>query len=140
MTKLKQVCQECGVPMDLIPLAPCVTHNTANRPKKFVPEALRKAAAIYEERNKLYGDNYKNFGKLLAALFPDGISIASAQDPVAAGNRLGVLIQILSKITRYCENFNTGGHADSLDDLAVYAMMLRELDAGAIDRPDIGTY
>lgn len=96
---------------------------------KFVPEALRSAAAIYEERNKVYGDNYKRFGLVVAALFPDGISIASAEDPVKAGNRLGVLIQILSKITRYCENFNAGGHADSLDDLAVYAMMLRELDA-----------
>lgn len=96
---------------------------------KFVPEALRQAAVIYEQRYALYGDNYKRFGKLLAALFPDGISIASAEDPVKAGNRLGVLIQILSKITRYCENFNRGGHADSLDDLAVYAMMLRELDA-----------
>lgn len=97
---------------------------------KFVPEALHQAAAIYEQRNALYGDNYKRFGKLLAALFPDGISIASAEDPVKAGNRLGVLIQILSKITRYCENFERGGHADSLDDLAVYAMMLRELDEG----------
>lgn len=95
---------------------------------KFVPEQLRKAAEIYEERNKRYGSNYKRFGLVLAALFPDGISIASAEDPVKAGNRLGVLIQILSKITRYCENFNRGGHADSLDDLAVYAMMLRELD------------
>lgn len=96
---------------------------------KFVPEALRAAAGIYEERNKLYGDNYKRFGLVVAALFPDGISIASAEDPVKAGNRLGVLIQILSKLTRYCENFNRGGHADSLEDLAVYAMMLRELDA-----------
>lgn len=98
---------------------------------KFVPEQLRKAAEIYEQRNALYVDNYKRFGLVLAALFPDGISIASAQDPVSAGNRLGVLIQILSKITRYCENFNTGGHADSLDDLAVYAMMLQELDNDA---------
>lgn len=96
---------------------------------KFVPEALRQAARIYEERNELYGDNYKRFGLLLEALFPDGISIASAEDPVKAGNRLGVLVQILSKIARYCEQFNKGGHADSLDDLAVYVMMLRELDA-----------
>lgn len=97
--------------------------------EKFVPEALRKAAAIYEERNKLYGDNYKNFGKVMLALFPEGIYHGSSNpQPFDEINRYGVLIQIVSKLTRYCENFGKGGHDDSLDDLAVYAMMLKELD------------
>jgi hypothetical protein len=91
---------------------------------KFVPEALRAAAGIYEERNKLYGSNYKKFGHVVAPMLA-GIHVESPDD----FNRLGILIQMLSKITRYCENFERGGHADSLDDLAVYAMMLRELDA-----------
>lgn len=95
---------------------------------KFVPEQLRKAAEIYEQRNELYGDNYKHWGKVWLALFPDGISTTSAEDPVGACNRMGILVQIVSKLTRYCQQFNAGGHADSLDDLAVYAMMLRELD------------
>jgi hypothetical protein len=95
---------------------------------KFVPAALRECADIYEERNKVYGDNYKNFGAVWLALFPDGISTTSAEDPVSACNRLGVLIQVVSKLTRYCAQFNNGGHADSLTDLAVYAIMLQELD------------
>ncbi len=97
--------------------------------RKFVPEALRKAAEIYEERNKLYGDNYKNFGAVWLALFPDGISTTSSHAPLEDCNRLGVLVQIVSKLTRYCANFGAGGHVDSLDDMAVYAMMLQELDS-----------
>lgn len=95
---------------------------------KFVPEALRKAAEIYEERNKLYGDNYKTFGNVWLALFPDGISTTSAQNPLSACNRLGIMVQIVAKMTRYANNFNNGGHDDSLQDLVVYATMLRELD------------
>lgn len=96
---------------------------------KFVPEQLRKAAAIYEERNALYGDNYRRFGQVWVALFPDGISTTSSHDPVGDCNRLGILVQVVSKLTRYCQNFNAGGHIDSLDDLIVYAAMLQELDS-----------
>lgn len=96
---------------------------------KFVPDALRAAAKIYEERNALYGDNYKHFGRVMEALFPDGLkfSLLGPKD----WNRLGVLVQIVGKLTRYCPNFFEGGHDDSLDDLAVYAMMLKELDEEA---------
>jgi hypothetical protein len=90
----------------------------------FVPEQLRKAAAIYEERNKLYGDNYKNWGKVALPLLKE-IDVKTESD----FSRLGILVQIISKLTRYTENFNRGGHDDSLDDMAVYAMMLKELDA-----------
>lgn len=96
---------------------------------KFVPDQLRKAATIYEERNKLYGNNYKSFGKLIDALFPDGIPSGPIENNAEYYNRVGVLIQLLSKLTRYCANFGDGGHADSLTDLAVYAIMLAELDA-----------
>lgn len=93
----------------------------------FVPEALRSAAHIYEERNKTYGNNYKEFGHWVSQLFLAGLSVSTAED----FNRLGVLIQMLSKISRYAENWDKGGHDDSLDDLVVYTMMLKELDAEA---------
>lgn len=105
---------------------------------KFVPEQLRKAADIYEQRNALYGDNYKWFGNVMAALFPNGAPARMAGVDGSKGetmaeyyNRVGVLVQIVSKLTRYCAQFERGGHADSLDDMAVYAMMLRELDQEA---------
>jgi len=90
-----------------------------------VPELLYNAARIYEERNKMYGDNYKRFGYILQQMFPKGLRLNSAEE----FNRFGVFVQIMAKCTRYAENFVNGGHPDSLDDTAVYAMMLQELDA-----------
>lgn len=89
-----------------------------------VPDMLRQSAQTYEERNQLYGDNYKRFGPVMALLFPKGIELMSDDDH----NRFGVFVQIVSKLTRYAENFRVGGHDDSLLDMTVYATMLRELD------------
>jgi len=94
----------------------------------FVPKALEQAASLYRGRNALYGDNYKNFGKLVEVLFPEGIPSGPMESMISYHNRTGVLFMVLSKLSRYCANFGDGGHSDSLDDLAVYAMMLNELD------------
>jgi len=91
---------------------------------KSVPDMLRESAGIYEQRNVLYGDNYKRFGKIMAVLFPNGIELKDEDD----FNRFGIFVQVVSKITRYAENFVRGGHDDSLDDNTVYSMMLKELD------------
>lgn len=91
----------------------------------FVPDELLKKAEIYKERNKIYGDNYKRFGPIMQLLFPNGIELKTKDDL----NRFGILVQVVAKVTRYCQNFEDGGHDDSLDDAAVYAMMLKELDA-----------
>jgi hypothetical protein len=90
---------------------------------KSVPETLREAAAIYEQRNTLYGENYKVFYRVMDAIFPDGI-FAKGED----WNRIGMLIQMVNKLTRYIQNFDRGGHEDSLYDLSVYCHMLLELD------------
>lgn len=89
-----------------------------------VPEMLTKAARLYEQRNIIYGDNYKRFGPIMALLFPNGIELKSQDD----FNRFGIFVQIVAKVTRYAEMFTRGGHSDSLDDNAVYSMMLQELD------------
>lgn len=94
---------------------------------KSVPEMLLDSAATFEERSKVYGDNYKRFGAVMQRMFPNGLSCNSVDD----FNRLGVFVQIVSKVTRYAEQFAKGGHDDSLLDLSVYATMLRELDAAA---------
>lgn len=94
-----------------------------------VPDMLREAAATYEERNKLYGDNYKRHGWLMKALFPQGLHLKTESD----FNRYGVFVQMVSKVSRYAEQFNNGGHEDSLLDESVYAAMLRELDEDARD-------
>lgn len=92
--------------------------------QKYVPTQLREKAVLYEERNRLYGDNYKRFGPVMKLLFPNGVPLATEDDH----NRFGIFVQIVAKVTRYAENFERGGHDDSLDDLAVYSMMLKELD------------
>jgi hypothetical protein len=89
-----------------------------------VPEMLNGLADIYKQRNELYGDNYKEFGNWASKLFPLGLTIETAED----WNRFGVLIQIMSKLSRYAQKFPDDNHEDSLDDMAVYAMMLQELD------------
>jgi len=89
-----------------------------------VPERLRLAAKIYEERNKLYGNDYKHFGEVMIGLFPNGLALKSVDDWA----RMGLLINIAAKLSRYARNFKQGGHKDSLDDLSVYAQMLAEVD------------
>lgn len=91
---------------------------------KTVPELLREGANTYEERNKLYGDNYKKFGAIMVVLFPNG---PPPLRTVADWNRFGVFFQIASKVTRYAESFDRGGHADSAHDAMVYSGMLEEL-------------
>jgi hypothetical protein len=98
-----------------------------------VPEMLREGADTYEQRNELYGDNYHNFGRVMMALFPRGVSCDSVDDY----NRLGIIVQMVGKLGRYCEQFEKGGHDDSLLDLAVYSQMLRELDEEARNNQEL---
>lgn len=91
---------------------------------KTVPERLASLASIYQDRNAVYGDDYRRYGRVMLALFPEGINIKTEADL----SRFGVLTQMLGKLGRYAANFQSGGHADSLDDLAVYAQILQLLD------------
>lgn len=90
---------------------------------KSVPEILRECAMTYEERNKSYGDNYKKFGHVMQAIFPDGIALVTAEQHI----RFGVFVQCVSKLTRYAQTLEYGGHKDSAHDLAVYGAMLEEV-------------
>jgi len=88
-----------------------------------VPERLAALGQLFEERNKLYGDNYKNFGKVMIGLFPKGVNLATEEE----FNRFCLFVQIVHKVSRYAQAMRDG-HADSLDDLSVYAQMLQEYD------------
>ena len=101
--------------------------------KKTPADYLQESVDTFKQRNMLYGDNYKLFGKIMhvAGNGDDKWKINSVSD----WNRLGIIVQIVSKLGRYFENFNKGGHDDSLKDIAVYASMLRELDAEINDIP-----
>jgi len=88
-----------------------------------VPTYLNETANIYRERNKLYKDNYKRIGAIFTELFPYGLRLDSEYD----FNRFAIFNHILNKVTRYAMTWQEG-HIDSLDDIAVYVMMLKELD------------
>lgn len=93
---------------------------------KDVPERLRVAADIYEQRNELYGDNYEWIGIILAATFKHDPVLSHLT--VDGWNRLVLFIQCTGKMTRYGQQWGKGGHEDSLDDLSVYAQMLAKID------------
>lgn len=91
---------------------------------------LENAAEIYRERNLVYGDNYRNVGKIMAVLFPAGLNLITEDDH----NRFHLFFLEIVKITRYAQNFGKGGHEDSQLDLSVYAAMMVEVDRDAIAR------
>jgi len=93
--------------------------------RKTPSERLRALAKLYQQRNKVYGDNYLMSGHLLMALFPKGLTISTPEE----FRRLYMFIHMLSKLDRYSRAVARGeGHPDSLDDLSVYSQMTRETD------------
>lgn len=101
--------------------------NGLNKPSSRVAQMLTECAGTYDQRNALYGDNYKRFGIIMLGLFPKGLTLRSPDD----WNRIGLFVQAMSKVTRYAQNFEKGGHDDSLLDSSVYQQMLREVDEEA---------
>ena len=97
--------------------------------KPTVPELLRAGAATYEERNKLYGDNYKRTGDVLVVLFPDGLPKMDA----AGWNRFISFAMVLIKLTRYAKDLRESGpgHQDSARDMMVYSAILEEFTESA---------
>ncbi len=88
-----------------------------------VPNILYKAADTFMERGKVYGCAYKNFnGKILTALFPNGVVLKTELD----FNRYAALNAIAAKLGRYCNNWENGGHKDSVHDIINFAAMLEE--------------
>ncbi len=125
--KTQVKCAQCLTVYDVdrepvdIPLAPMPKQEDP-MPKITAPELLEAGAATYRERNKSYGDSYHKFGRVMDALFPEGITCESAEE----WNQLGVLTQIVSKLTRLSNDFDRL-HKDSVHDIMVYAAMLEEL-------------
>jgi hypothetical protein len=89
-----------------------------------VPEQLKNIAAIHEERKGTYGQDFLNVGPSLQAIFPDGLELSTKED----FTRFALFAQAHGKLLRYASRFKEGGHADSLDDLSLYAQLLRYVD------------
>ena len=87
-------------------------------------EMLEAAAAVQRERMGLYGRNYIEAGKALAAMFPGGLHLVTPRDHV----RYHLLSWMVGKLTRYTHSWGEGGHADSIKDASVYAMLVAYVD------------
>jgi hypothetical protein len=89
---------------------------------------LAEAAKTYNERNAVYGDNFKRVGGVMQALFPNGVKLDSDE----AFQRWHILELAVVKLTRWAVSVERGeSHQDSLRDLAVYSAILEEIDTNA---------
>lgn len=96
----------------------------ARQEGKTVEGRLRDLAALHGDRRALYGDNYMHVGRIMMGMFPSGLELRNEED----FNRLHLFFHLVGKLTRYARQMPGGGHEDSLDDIAVYAMLLRQFD------------
>ena len=91
---------------------------------KTADKFLIEGAELFKKRNAVYGDNYLNIGKIFLGLFPNGLLLKTEDD----FNRFHIFMLGVVKDTRYCNNWSSGGHADSVDDATVYRAMLASID------------
>jgi hypothetical protein len=92
--------------------------------KVSVPDRLNALAKIYRARAKVYQKDYHHLGESLLAMFPDGLHLETAEE----FNRFALFVHLHGKVMRYAQNMKRSGHADSLSDAAVYAMLMQECD------------
>ena len=89
-----------------------------------VATKLHALANLFNERNGVYGDAPGDTARIMEVLLP----VLPENPSVHDRKRLYLLEMVVCKLARYGNNFMSGGHEDSLDDLAVYATMLNEED------------
>ena len=95
-----------------------------SRRESYVGDRFGELAQIHEDRGNLYGDDYLRAGHSLAHIFPGGLELRTPED----FNRFAIFNRIHDKLLRYANRFYDGGHADSLDDISIYAQLLRHAD------------
>ena len=87
---------------------------------------LEKGIKILQERRIKNGDKYQNvykqFGTVLLSLFPEGIHIEPSDTDKAI--KFGIIVQKVTKLTRYCASLDNCGHLDSAIDDMNYSAML----------------
>ena len=83
-----------------------------------VPEILEEMAKTFRERNAVYKDNWKMVGRIMEAMFPEGVKITTAED----WDRWHLFILKVVKLSRFAVSGLT--HTDSIHDDAIYSTML----------------
>ena len=75
---------------------------------------------IYLERRSAYGDSYFTFGEMMNVLFPEGINLKGRDHFMI----FGLLVHVLTKMARFTCKMPDEAHSDSLQDMAVYALLI----------------
>lgn len=96
----------------------------AEKEDNSIPAIFNKQAQTFLKKQEEYGESYLQHGKILASLFPDGLTLNGEEDFV----RMGLLNAQVVKLNRYCNNFPLSTHIDSLHDLSIYTTMLESVD------------
>jgi hypothetical protein len=85
---------------------------------------LEKLSALNGKKGEEYG-RFEKIGEVLATQFPQGVTLKTSDE----FNRFVMFTMIALKLDRLSNYIPGKVHEDSLDDAAVYAMMLRSFDA-----------
>lgn len=89
---------------------------------------LEEMAETFRERGEMYKNNYRQIGAVMAALYPDGITLKTIDEH----NRFHLFLMMQIKMTRLV-NMNLH-HQDSCHDIGVYSAMLESLQEATCDQ------
>lgn len=93
--------------------------------KQSAAEILAAGAKTFSERRAVYGDNWRRAGNALQALFPNGVTMKTADDHA----RFHIFSLMIVKASRYAVAYDRGErHQDSTHDGMVYNAMLEAID------------
>jgi hypothetical protein len=89
-----------------------------------INQRLQFLAELFANKEKAYGEQYKEFGQFMMLLLGP-IEIKT----VADYNKIMTIFNIVTKVGRICKAFKLKiDDEDSPDDLAIYSMILQELN------------
>lgn len=90
----------------------------------LMKQIFKDSLSTIVEREALYGSGSGDLGRALAALFPEGVTLETAEDFA----RFSDFQQVVAKLNRYAKSFSDGGHLDSIHDAGNYAKLLEAQD------------
>jgi len=99
-------------------------------------DILTKLAELYRSKNQEHGDNLPKFGKVMAAMYPNGYpAILTAED----FERAHIFFLVVGKLTRYAGAATKEAAHESMTDMPVYcAMTLSLMESGDGQRQEPG--
>ena len=83
----------------------------------MTPQILRAMADTFEERRKVYGDNFKRVPEVMKILFPEGVP-----QELLTTTQWYLFELLILKISRFASGNLT--HIDSVHDAGVYCAMI----------------